>query len=298
MGTIRAKLGEGPRWDAVERRLLWVDIEGGLLYAGERQVSCGEKVGCAAPWDPDTVLAGLEGSVAAVALDTGAVHRLVDLPHRSSGMRSNDGACDPEGRFWVGTMAEDLTPGAGALYRYDPDGRLHTVLTELTLPNGLGWDRDASRMYHIDSTTQRIDVLDFDRASGAVANRRPFTAIAEGDGTPDGLALDDEGGVWVALFGGGEVRRFGPDGSLSGRVAVPADNVTACCFVGSRLFITTASVDVPPERAHLQPLAGSLFALEVPFSGPAAHAFAGRSQPQHGALGGGADAPAVAPEDA
>ncbi|HEX8102493.1 MAG TPA: SMP-30/gluconolactonase/LRE family protein, partial [Solirubrobacteraceae bacterium] len=160
-------------------------------------------------------------------------------------------------------------------HRYDPDGRLHTVLTGVTLSNGLGWDPAGRRMYYIDSPTQRVDVLDFDPASGEIGERRPFAVIPEADGTPDGLAVDDAGGVWVALFGGGEVRRFGPDGSPTGRVEVPADNVTACCFAGRRLIVTTASVDVAPERAARQPHAGGLFALEVPFSGPPARAFAG-----------------------
>jgi sugar lactone lactonase YvrE len=115
-------------------------------------------------------------------------------------------------------------------------------------------------MYYIDSRTQRIDALDFDGASGSVSNRRPFAAVPEAHGLPDGLAVDDEGGVWVALYGGGEVRRFRPDGSVSGRVEVPAAEVTACCFAGSRLLVTTA---------------GGLFALDVPYSGPPARPFAG-----------------------
>jgi sugar lactone lactonase YvrE len=261
VGRVTALLGEGPRWDADSERLLWVDIDGGLLHVGDRVIQCGTKVSAAAPWERDTVLVALADAVAAVHVDDGSVRRLAGVPHARPGMRCNDGACDAEGRFWIGTMAEDLTPGAGALYRYDTDGALHPVLTGITLSNGIGWDATARLMYFIDSLTQRVDVLDFQCASGTVANRRPFATIAAGDGIPDGLAVDDEGGVWVALFGGGEVRRFSPDGSVSGRVDVPASKVTACCFVGSRLLVTTA---------------GGLFGVDVPYAGPPAQPFGRR----------------------
>ena len=258
VGGTRALLGEGPRWDAEAGRLLWVDIDRGLLHAGDRTIEAGAKVCAVAPWEGDTVLVALADALAAVDVSTGSVRRLVDIPHGRAGMRCNDGACDPAGRFFVGTMAEDETPGAGALYRYDTDGSLHTLLTDITLSNGLGWDPSGRLMYYIDSPTQRVDVLDFDAVSGTVANRRPFAPIPESDGIPDGLALDDDGGVWVALYGGGEVRRFAADGSLSGRVAVPAAKVTACCFADRRLFVTTRR---------------GLFALDVPYSGPPAQPF-------------------------
>jgi sugar lactone lactonase YvrE len=294
VGSVKARLGEGPRWDAAAGRLLWVDIDGGVLHAGDRSVPCGAKVGAAAPWDGDLVLVALAGALAAVDLGDGSVRRLVDVPHRRPGMRCNDGACDAAGRFWIGTMAEDLEPGAGALYRYDPGGTLHTVIDGVTLSNGLGWAGE--RMYYVDSMTQRVDVLDFDVASGAAGGRRPFAEIPEADGIPDGLAVDDEGGVWVALYGAGEVRRFAPDGEPWGRVEVPAEDVTACCFAGSRLFVTTASKDVTPDRAPRQPRAGGLFALDVPFSGPPAQRFAGAPPQARSTVPSGADS--TAPSDA
>jgi sugar lactone lactonase YvrE len=232
-----------------------------------------------APWAGDVVLAALAGALARVDLAAGDVAPLVALPGAAPGRRSNDGACDPQGRFWVGTMAEDQAPGAGALHRYDPDGALHTVLTGLTLPNGLGWDPTGRRMHFIDSPTRRIDVLDLDPATGAVLDRRPWATIPEGDGTPDGLAIDDEGGVWVALYGAGEVRRFSPDGRAVARVEVPAEQVTACCFGGPdgrRLFITTATEGMSDAERASRPLAGALFALDVGVPGPPARPFGGR----------------------
>jgi sugar lactone lactonase YvrE len=257
-GTATALLGEGPRWDAEAERLLWVDIDGGLLHAGDRTVDCDDKVCAVAPWEGEVVLVALAGALAAVDVSDGSVRRLAEVPHGRPGMRCNDGACDPAGRFWIGTMALDRTPGAAALYRYDPDGALHTVLTGITLSNGLGWDPAGRLMYYIDSPTQRVDVLDYDPGSGTIRNRRPFVAVPEADGLPDGLAVDDEGGVWVALYGGGEVRRFDAEGGVTGRVEVPAAHVTACCFAGNRLFVTAR---------------GGLFALEVPYSGAAARPF-------------------------
>jgi sugar lactone lactonase YvrE len=260
VGSVAALLGEGPRWDAEAKRLLWVDIEGGLLHAGDRAIEGGAMVCAVAPWAGETVLVALDDALAAIDIGDGSVHRLAEIPHGRPGMRCNDGACDAAGRFWIGTMALDESRGAGALYRYDPDGELHTVVDGITLSNGLGWDAGSRLMYYVDSPTQRIDVFDFDVASGTVANRRPFAAIPAADGTPDGLALDDEGGIWVALYGGAEVRRFDPDGGPSGRVEVPVPKVTACCFAGDRLFVTARE---------------GLYALDVPYSGPPARPFGG-----------------------
>lgn len=260
VGSVSALLGEGPRWDADAGELLWVDIHGENLHVGERSITCGAKVCAAAPWTPGTVLVALADALASVGVADGRVTLLASIPHGRPGMRCNDGACDAAGRFWIGTMADDLTPGAGALYRYGPDGELQTMIGGVTLSNGLDWDASNRLMYYIDSTTQRVDALDYDLASGTVANRRPFAVVPDADGIPDGLAVDDDGGVWVALYGGGEVRRFSPDGSVSGRVEVPAREVTACCFAGNRLYVTTA---------------GGLFALDVPFTGPPARPFGG-----------------------
>jgi sugar lactone lactonase YvrE len=214
-----------------------------------------------APWAGDSVMAALADALVAVHVGDGSVRRLVEIPHGRPGMRCNDGACDPAGRFWIGTMALDERPGAGALYRYDVDGTLRTMLEGVTLSNGLGWDASGRLMYYVDSPTQRIDVFDFDAASGALAGRRPFAVIPEEDGIPDGLAVDDDGGIWLALHGGGEVRRFDPDGGVSGRVKVPVPKVTACCFAGERLFVTARD---------------GLYALDVPYSGPPAQRFGGR----------------------
>jgi sugar lactone lactonase YvrE len=260
-----AKLAEGPRWDAATGRLLWVDIEGCELHVLERgedrAIGLDAMVGVAAPTSSGAVLVALADRLALVDLADQSVRTLVRLPHGPA-LRSNDGACDAAGRFWIGTMGLDETPGAGALYRYD--GRLKRVLDEVTLSNGIGWTRDDTRMYYIDSPVQRVDIFDFELASGRIDDRRPFVSIDESDGIPDGLTVDDEGGVWVALYGGSCVHRYDESGRLDAVLEVPALNVTSCCFGGDdgrSLFVTTAAPD------------GNVYVTQPGVSGPPAHVF-------------------------
>ena len=254
-----AQLGEGPRWDAAARRLLWVDIERGELHAfdgTDHVTQLGTRVGTATPTDDGEVLVALADRLAFVGRD--GVRAAAVFPHGPE-VRTNDGACDPNGVFWIGTNRLDFAHGGGALYRFD--GELELVLDEITLSNGLGWSPDGTCMYYIDSLTYRVDVFDFD---GGISNRRPFVVLDESDGTPDGLAVDDEGGVWVALYGGSAVRRYSTDGALEEVVPVPAENVTACCFGGDdgrSLFITTAAPD------------GRVYVADAGVSGPPAQPF-------------------------
>jgi sugar lactone lactonase YvrE len=157
--------------------------------------------------------------------------------------RANDAKCDPAGRLWLGTMEDEAAEGAAALYRIDPDRtcRLHTPA--LTIGNGTGWSADATRMFHVDSPTGRVDVLDYDVATGAATARRVFADLGAHDGIPDGLAVDAEDGLWVAMHEGGCVLRLAADGTVAGRVEVPVPRPTSCAFAGDDLdvlVITTA----------------------------------------------------------
>ena len=175
-----------------------------------------------------------------------------------SGIRMNEGGCDPDGRFYCGSMAYDKTPGAAALYRLDPDGSTSVVLEHVTISNGLEWSPDGSRAYYNDTDTHRVDVFDYDRESG-LSNRRPFVEVAPEDGRPDGLTVDAEGGIWVALNHSGTVRRYTTAGAADAVVEVPPRQVTACTFGGARLdelYITTSRENLSPDD---DPLAGSLF---------------------------------------
>jgi sugar lactone lactonase YvrE len=189
-------------------------------------------------------------------------------------VRMNEGGCDPDGRFYCGSMAYDQRPGAGALYRLDPDGSVRAVLEKVTISNGLEWSPDGSRAYYNDTPTHRIDVFDYDGESG-LTGRRSFAEVAAEAGGPDGLTVDEEGGVWVALYGGGVVRRYTPDGVLDEVIEVAAKKVTACTFGGAdldQLFITTSREGLEPGE---DPLAGSLFRAVVGIAGLPVREFAG-----------------------
>jgi sugar lactone lactonase YvrE len=186
----------------------------------------------------------------------------------------NDGACDPDGRFYCGSMSLDRQPGGASLYRLDADHSVRVAVAGVTTSNGLDWSPDGSLAYYVDTATGRIDVFDYDRATG-LSGRRPFVLLDERDGHPDGLTVDGSGGVWVALHRGGAVRRYGADAMLQEVVEVPTRLVTACTFGGpalDQLFITTSKRGLLPAD---DPLAGSLFRADVGIAGQAVREFCG-----------------------
>jgi sugar lactone lactonase YvrE len=192
------------------------------------------------------------------------------------GNRMNDGACDAAGRFWAGTMALDERPHAGALYRLDPDLTVHTMLTEVTISNGIDWSLDGRRMYYVDTPTRRIDVFDFDVAAGAIANRRTFVEVPADAGLPDGLTVDAAGFVWVALWGGAALRRYGADGTLERVVPLPVTHPTSCAFGGAaldELYVTSARIALTAEERKRQPQAGGVFRVRPGVAGRPANLF-------------------------
>jgi sugar lactone lactonase YvrE len=266
--------GEGPVW--FPDGLRWVDMLAGdvLSLGADGSVSRRHVGGVAAALRPRT----RGGAVIAVergfALED-AAGTLTALPEAwgDPGIRMNDGGCDPDGRFWCGSMAYDQAPGAAAMYRLDPDGSVREVFGDLTISNGLAWSPDGSLAYYDDTATHRVDVLDYDRTAG-LTGRRPFVRLGD-DGNPDGLTVDAEGGIWVALYGSGAVHRYTADGRLDGVVEVPAAQVTACALGGpglDQLFVTTSREGLGPDE---EPLAGSLFVADVGVRGMPTLEFAG-----------------------
>jgi sugar lactone lactonase YvrE len=257
--------GEGPVWHPSYRGIRWVDMHAGdiLELDGDevRRTHVGHVAAAFRPRrDGGTVLADERGFVL-LDPDLRVERRLGDL-WADPGVRMNDGGCTPDGAFWCGSMAYDERPGAGELYRLDPDLTARRVLAGLTIANGFGVSPDGTRAYHVDTPTRRVDVFDLD---GDPAARRPAVRIPEGAGSPDGLTVDAEGGIWVALYGGSAVHRYTPDGVLDVVVTLPVAQVTACAFGGpelDRLHITTSAqgLDAPARRA--QPWAGALFVVE------------------------------------
>jgi len=279
-----AELGEGPVWDAARDRLLFVDIMRGRVHefdpasGRDRVVDVGQPVGAVTPTTHgDWVIAARDGFFR-VDPATGRTSLIAHVERDDRQTRMNDGYVDARGRFWAGTMGMGGARERGSLYRLDPDGTVTRHVTGVTISNGLDWSPDGRVMYHADTGLGRVDVFDFDEASGAIANRRPFATIAEREGSPDGLVVDAEGGVWIALWEGGAVRRYRSDGSLDRVIPLPVSLVTKCAFGGrdlADLYVTTAWIDLDAEARARQPLAGGVFRLRPGVAGRAAVPFAG-----------------------
>ncbi|MGG2463758.1 SMP-30/gluconolactonase/LRE family protein [Streptomyces sp. RGM 3693] len=273
-------LGESPRWLMSEQRLAWVDIYVGTVYIRDhpagvvRSIELGEPVGCLAETDvPGRYLCAVQSGLVVVGLD-GYRKRIAEFS--VPGHRLNDGGCDPSGRFWVGSMSHGGTGPTGELFRLCSAGRLEPVEAGLTISNGLAWDIDRARMYHVDSTTQRLDVFDWDPHSGTAANRQPFFSFPAEQGSPDGIAVDSCGTVWVALWGGGCVIAVGADGAPGRRIELPTQYVTACAFGGEDLrtmFITTATGDWPDFALASDSDAGGVYSIRLPDPGVPATPF-------------------------
>ncbi|MEU6302144.1 SMP-30/gluconolactonase/LRE family protein [Streptomyces chartreusis] len=270
-----AELGEGPTWDARSGRLLWIDILGARIHtydpvSGRRTVrTTPQHVGAVKPRAGGGLVLNLRDGVG--LLDADDSFRW--LHHEPvPGRRANDAAVAPDGSLWAGTMRYDEAPGGGSLSRFTGDGSADLVLDDVAVSNGTGWSPDGSLMYYIDSPTRRIDV--FDHADGRVGDRRPFAEIEDGAGFPDGLTVDADGCVWVALWDGSAVRRYTPAGELDRVIELPVPRVTACAFAGpdlTDLYITTARVGLKSPL----PLSGSLLVVPGAGKGLAQPAFAG-----------------------
>jgi len=204
------------------------------------------------------------------------LHAAVEMELPSN--RMNDAACDPQGRLWAGTMSFEAEPGKGTLYRIDSDAMVHPMIGGLSISNGLGWNLAGDRMYFIDSPTRRIDVLDFDAEQGTVRNRRAFVDLADAPGVPDGMTVDAGGGIWVALWGGAQVRRYDSGGALTCIVDVPVPQPTSCAFGGADgvdLFITSARIGLSEAELDAHPRSGSVFACRPGYQGLPTSCFAG-----------------------
>jgi sugar lactone lactonase YvrE len=269
--------GEGPVWSERWGGLRWVDMFAGdvLGLRPDGTVTrehLSELVAALRPRRDGGAVLGVERGFALQDPD-GTVEALPEL-WDDRHVRMNEGACDPDGRFYCGSMAYDKQPGAGALYRLDPDGSVTVVLEGVTVSNGLDWSPDGSRVYYNDTDTYRTDVFDYDAESGLTA-RRPLMVMPADVGRPDGLTVDSDGGVWVAINRGSAVHRYTPEGDLDAVVEVPARKVTACTFGGAgldELFITTSREDLEPGE---DPLAGSVFRVEPGVRGLPVRDFAG-----------------------
>jgi sugar lactone lactonase YvrE len=269
--------GEGPVWHAAWPGPRWVDMLAGdvlELDQGEaRRHHVGTVAAALRPCTDGRAILALERGFALASADLTDVRPLPEL-WTDPTVRMNDGDCDPDGRFYCGSTAYDERPGAGALYRLNRDGSVSTVVTEVTISNGLAWSPDGGTAYYIDTPTHRVDAFDYD---GDLTGRRTVLRIP--DGAPDGMTVDAGGRLWVALWGGGAVRCYEPDGRLLEHIALPVTQVTACTFGGPRLdelYITTSRQGIPPGE---QPQAGALFRIRPGVTGQPARTYRPGSPP-------------------
>jgi sugar lactone lactonase YvrE len=277
----RALVAESPMWSAGEHALYWLDGRSDAIYRidarnGARAMwRTPSKVNALGLRAAGGLIVAMKSGIAALDTTSGIFTHLVTPSPYTDAMRMNDGKVDRAGRFWFGTMHDDAGDDSGHVYRLDPDGTLATIDSGYTIPNGFVWSPDDRTMYLADSQLRTIYAYDFDAASGAARNRRPFAETAEGT-MPDGATIDAQGYLWSANVGGWGIARFAPDGTLERRLELPVQRPTSAIFGGDdlrTLFITTASRRLTAEQLEAQPLAGAILAVRVDVPGLPEHAF-------------------------
>lgn len=266
----RDSLGEGPWWSAEDQYLYWVDIVGrrvrGARLDGseELEISTPSEVGFVIPGANDSLLLGLRDGLHRREAATGRIDLLVDPGHDPARQRINDGKTDRSGNLWFGTMHDGESEPISALYMLS-NGKLRTRESGIITSNGLGWSPDDTAMYYTDSLTRRITKYDFEPTCGEISNPRPFADDASSC-VPDGLTVDADGFVWGAKWDGGCVVRYSPDGEVVQTLRLPVSRPTSCMFVGHDLR-TLAITSAQPARRLDEPLAGSVFLLDVGVAG-------------------------------
>lgn len=278
-----AVLGEGPLWDAGGGLLWWIDIPGQQLHRFDP--ASGTDEGRDLPWMPGTIALLPDGGLAVACpdgvvawdWDGGEGRRIATIEADLPGNRCNDGKPDAAGRLWVGTMAVSGEGKAGSFYRVDPDGAVHHQFDGVGISNGLGWSPDGATMYWIDTWAGGVEAFDFDAGAGTIAGRRRLLDIPSEHGYPDGMCVDDDGNLWVAMYDGGAVRGFSPAGELLEVIELPCRQVTCPAFGGADgrdLYITTGAQRFDEADRRDQPLAGATFVARPGPSGPRPNAFA------------------------
>jgi len=265
----KSDLGEGAIWNSQTGELLWINITGKILNiynpktGNNKELFTGQMIGTVVPCSSDKVLVALQNGIFSLDPFTGTKVLIVDPEEDLSDNRFNDGKCDPAGRFWVGTMSTKDEKGAGSLYRLDKDSSIHKMIENVSISNGIVWSPDASKMYYIDTPTQQVKEYDYNNETGEISNPKVAVEISTELGSPDGMTIDADGNLWIALWGGSAVGCWNPEtGKLIRKIEVPAKNVTSCAFgdddLGT-LYITTARRNTTNEELKKYPEAGGVF---------------------------------------
>lgn len=279
-----ATLGEGAIWNHRTQELYWVDIEGKKLHiynpaAGtNRSFSMPSRIGTVVPGNNGQAFVALEDGIYTLDLTSEQLTLFAPVEADRPEMRFNDGKCDAAGRLWVGSMGLEERDPVGALYQVNPDGTVIPRLRAITISNGITWTYDQRTMYYIDTPTSQVRAYDFDPVSGQLSGERIAVEIDPALGFPDGMTIDAEDKIWVAMWEGSAVLRFDPTtGALLERIDVPALKVTSCAFGGpdlDTLYITSASINMTAAQHERYPDAGSLFSVRPGVRGVEASFFA------------------------
>jgi sugar lactone lactonase YvrE len=275
-----AHLGEGALWHAATRSVYFVDIKGRRIHRCAADGS--ERHSWDAPGQPGFIVPSSDGGLVCALEDglyrfdeaTGGFSRLLPVEADVPGNRFNDGYVDAGGNLWFGSMDDGQAQPTGALYRLDRHGKLSRADDGYIITNGPAISPDGRTLYHTDTPLRRVYAFDL-REDGSLANKRVFIQFPEGS-RPDGMAVDSEGDVWIALFGAGRIERYSPAGTLVGAVHFPCSNITKLAFGGDDLrtaYVTTAWKGLLAEQRAAQPLAGGLFSFGVDTPGLPPHVF-------------------------
>lgn len=279
----KSELGEGALWNFNTGELLWINIEKKILNfyrpatGNNKEMYTGQKIGTVVPAESGNVVVALKNGIYSLDTETGTKKLIVNPEENIADNRFNDGKCDPAGRFWAGTMSTKGEKEKGALYRLDPDSTVHKMIENVSISNGIAWSPDHSKMYYIDTPTQKVMKYDYNNKTGEISNPEVAVEISKEMGSPDGMTMDENGNIWVALWGGAAVACWNPEnGKLIEKVGVPAKNVTSCAFGGkdlSTLYITTARIATTDQELQKYPVAGGVFAYKPGVKGVQAYFF-------------------------
>ncbi|AXG72421.1 L-arabinolactonase [Kordia sp. SMS9] len=275
---IPAKLGEGAFWDYKNKVLYWVDIIGESLNIYDPKSKTNKEIKMPAPIgtvvpseEKNKVIVALNDGVYVVDIATEEITKLTDVEAENTGTRLNDGKCDPNGNLWIGSMDYSQTNPGGNLYKVNASGNVAKMLGNITISNGIVWSKDHKTMYYIDTPTTHIKAFDFDENTNTISNERIVVTIPKEEGSPDGMAIDENDLLYVGLWNGDCIANYNPKtGKLIQKIKVPAHNVTSCAFGGENLdilYITTSNLDMTEAETAKYPMAGSIFKIKLAAKG-------------------------------